>query len=109
MAIRLVASEYEARLVSADEHDGSGKIERKAYKDGTTALRARFRATAGTAGTLELFINEQSIGFLEGTGKKAELELESAKGDVVPAVRVGDTAEIWAGAELVATGQFVED
>ena len=109
MAIRLVTLEFEARLAALDGHGGSGKIERKTYDDGHTALKARVRDLDDTSGELELYINESSVGLLKRARKRAELELDSRDGDAVPEVKSGDIAEVWAGVEVISRGQFVED
>ena len=109
MSIRLVTLEYEAKLAPFDGHRGTGKIERKTYDDGHAALKARLRDLDNSAGDLELFIGERSVGLLARARKKAELELDSRDGDNVPEVRAGDLAEIWAGVDVIARGQFIED
>lgn len=58
---------------------------------------------------LQLFINDALIGNLERTRNKAELELDSRDGDLVPDCASGDVVEIRSGELILTRGAFYED
>jgi len=78
MEIRGVDEEYEAKLVPAGGRGGAGKVERKRYRDGDDALRAKVRGFEGgsSTATLDVFVNGAQVGTLDESGKKAELQLD---------------------------------
>jgi hypothetical protein len=111
MEFRVVEEEYEAKLAPVAGQSTAGKVERKRYRDGNEALRAKVRGLDGgaTAAALELYIKGARVGSLDDNGKKAELELDSRNGASVPIVASGDTVELHRDGRLLASGTFVED
>ncbi len=111
MAIRRVNTEYESKLTPVGAQSATGKVECKFYSDGDSALRARIRDLGDVTPehTLRLFINDVPIGVLERTRNKAELEIDSREGALVPSISAGDEAEIRSGELILTRGIFYED
>ena len=105
-----VMEELEARLSCAESGGRAGKIERKQYGDGEHRMSIRVRNLKLEApGSATVLVDDTSVAEVQLTDGAGKLDLRSERGDVVPAVAIGQLVELVYGGRVVASGRFALD
>ena len=108
---RSVAQELEAKLKPVPPFaDGTGKMERKVYGDGSESIKVAFRdLPLADRLMLDVAIAGNVIGQMEVGSGRGRARLESRDGEFIPPANVGDMVEIKQDGSALLSGTLVYD
>ncbi|MEE4270712.1 MAG: hypothetical protein V2I67_03500 [Thermoanaerobaculales bacterium] len=88
-----------------------GEIDYEVHHDGNRRMKIGLRGARvpETAARVEIFVNGAAAAALSAEGGRGYVRLDSARGDQVLEVELGDTAEARVGGAVIGEGTFRRD